>query len=549
MTNKELADLMYPNVSKTISDYEKMYPERNLPEGAVVSRYAPSPTGFVHVGNMLACFIENFVPNQTEGVFYLRIEDTDQKREIEGGIENIVDAIKTIGLDYKEGVVSKDKELGNYGPYIQSKRIDIYHTFAKYMIENDLAYPCFCTQEEIDASREEQKINKTRIGYYGEYAVCRNLTNEERAEKIKAGCPYTIRLKSRGNFNNKVKFHDLVKGDVTFPENDQDIILIKSDGVPLYHFAHVVDDHLMRTTHVLRGEDWLPSVPVHLELFNMFGFKLPEYAHLGLVMIVDKEGTKRKISKRKDQDFAIKHFREIGMPEAAMQEYLITIANSTFEGWRDNNLDKDINEYKFDFSKIGSNPLFDYSKLLNISRNYISKLSAEVVYNKLVDWSKIYDLDFYNLISKYKEYTINILNIEREQAKPRKDFACYSEIKSYIWYMFDELFNNCDKNYEWQNITDIDEIKNIMNVYISKYYDSNDDKDTWFSKMKDLANELGYAANVKDYKNSPDNYKGSIVDISMVIRVCLTTKSMTPDLYDIMKLLGVDRIKDRISIL
>ena len=549
MTNKELADLMYPNVSKTISDYEKMYPERNLPEGAVVSRYAPSPTGFVHVGNMLACFIENFVPNQTDGVFYLRIEDTDQKREIEGGIENIVDAIKTIGLDYKEGVVSKDKELGNYGPYIQSKRIDIYHTFAKYMIENDLAYPCFCTQEEIDASREEQKINKTRIGYYGEYAVCRNLTNEERAEKIKAGCPYTIRLKSRGNFNNKVKFHDLVKGDVTFPENDQDIILIKSDGVPLYHFAHVVDDHLMRTTHVLRGEDWLPSVPVHLELFNMFGFKLPEYAHLGLVMIVDKEGTKRKISKRKDQDFAIKHFREIGMPEAAMQEYLITIANSTFEGWRDNNLDKDINEYKFDFSKIGSNPLFDYSKLLNISRNYISKLSAEVVYNKLVDWSKIYDLDFYNLISKYKEYTINILNIEREQAKPRKDFACYSEIKSYIWYMFDELFNNCDKNYEWQNITDIDEIKNIMNVYISKYYDSNDDKDTWFSKMKELANELGYAANVKDYKNNPDNYKGSIVDISMVIRVCLTTKSMTPDLYDIMKLLGVDRIKDRISIL
>ena len=549
MTNKELADLMYPNVSKTISDYEKMYPERNLPEGAVVSRYAPSPTGFVHVGNMLACFIENFVPNQTEGVFYLRIEDTDQKREIEGGIDNIVDAIKTIGLDYKEGVVSKDKEVGNYGPYIQSKRIDIYHTFAKYMIENDLAYPCFCTQEEIDASREEQKLNKTRIGYYGEYAVCRNLTNEERAEKIKAGCPYTIRLKSRGNFNNRVKFHDLVKGDVVFPENDQDIILIKSDGIPLYHFAHVVDDHLMRTTHVLRGEDWLPSVPVHLELFNMFGFKLPEYAHLGLVMIVDSEGTKRKISKRKDKDFAVKHFREIGMPEMAMQEYLITIANSTFEGWRDNNLDKSIYDYKFDFSKIGSNPLFDYSKLLNISRNYISKLSAEVVYAKLAEWSKEYDLDFYNLISKYKEYTINILNIEREQAKPRKDFACYSEIKSYIWYMFDELFNSCDKKYEWQNINDLNEIKNIMNVYISKYYDSNDDKDTWFSKMKDLATELGYAANVKDYKKNPDDYKGSIVDISMVIRVCLTTKSMTPDLYDIMKLLGVDRIKDRISIL
>ncbi len=549
MTNKELADLMYPNVSKTISDYEKMYPERNLPEGAVVSRYAPSPTGFVHVGNMLACFIENFVPNQTEGVFYLRIEDTDQKREIENGIDNIVSAMKTIGLEYNEGVLSEDKEVGLYGPYIQSKRVDIYHTFAKYMIENDLAYPCFCTQEEMDASREEQKDNKKRIGYYGEYAVCRNLTNEERAEKIKEGCPYTIRLKSRGNFNNKIKFHDLVKGDVIFPENDQDIILIKSDGIPVYHFAHLVDDHLMRTTHVLRGEDWLPSVPVHLELFDMFGFKLPKYAHLGLVMIVDEEGSKRKISKRKDKNFAVKHFREIGMPPMAMQEYLITIANSTFEGWRENNLDKSIYDYKFDFSKIGSSPLFDYNKLLNISRNYISKLSAVEVYNNLLDWSKEFDLDFYNLISKYKEYTINILNIEREQVKPRKDFTCYSEIKSYIWYMFDELFNSYDKTYEWGNITDKDEIKNIMNVYMSKYFDINDDKDTWFNKMKDLADELGYAANVKDYKNNPDNYKGSIVDISMVIRVSLTTKSMTPDLYDIMKLLGVDRIVERINIL
>ena len=286
------------------------------------------------MGNMLSCFIECFVPKKTNGVFYLRIEDTDQKREIENGIDNIISAIKTLGLDYNEGVISESEQRGNYGPYIQSQRTEIYHTFAKYMIENDLAYPCFCTSEEIDEIREKQKIKKDRIGYYGRYAKCRNLSNEERAEKIKAGVPFTIRLKSNGDYARKIKFHDLVKGDITFPENDQDIVLIKSDGIPPYHFAHLVDDHLMRTTHVLRGEDWLPSVPVHLQLFKMFGFEAPNYAHLGLIMIVDDNGTKRKISKRKDQDFAVKHYREIGMPEVPMQEYLMTIANSNFEGWR-----------------------------------------------------------------------------------------------------------------------------------------------------------------------------------------------------------------------
>ena len=299
MTNKELADLMYPHVTKTIEDYEKIFPKRNLKAGAMVSRYAPSPTGFVHMGNMLSCFIENIVPKRTGGKFYLRIEDTDQKREVAGGINNIISAMKTIGLSYDEGVISEEEELGSYGPYIQSKRRDIYHAFAKYMIENDLAYPCFCEAEEIEEIRNIQKENKERIGYYGEYAKCRNLTNDERAEKIKAGMPYTIRIKSRGDFNKRVKFHDEVKGDTEFPENDQDMILIKSDGMPLYHFAHLVDDHLMRTTHVLRGEDWLPSVPLHVELFDMFGFERPKYAHLGLIMIVDSNGTKRKISKEK----------------------------------------------------------------------------------------------------------------------------------------------------------------------------------------------------------------------------------------------------------
>ncbi len=545
MTNKELADLMYPHVTKTIEDYEKIFPKRNLKDGAMVSRYAPSPTGFVHMGNMLSCFIENIVPKRTGGKFYLRIEDTDQKREVAGGINNIISAMKTIGLSYDEGVISEEEELGSYGPYIQSKRRDIYHAFAKYMIENDLAYPCFCKAEEIEEIRNIQKENKERIGYYGEYAKCRNLTNDERAEKIKAGMPYTIRIKSRGDFNKRVKFHDEVKGDIEFPENDQDMILIKSDGMPLYHFAHLVDDHLMRTTHVLRGEDWLPSVPLHLELFDMFGFERPKYAHLGLIMIVDSNGTKRKISKRKDKDFAVKHYHEIGMPSYAMQEYLMTIANSNFEAWREENKDKPIEEFPFDFAKIGSSPLFDYSKLVNISKNYISTLSAKEVYDNLYTWCDEFDKDFLELITKYKDYTIDVLNIEREQEKPRKDFSCYSEIKSYIWYMYDELFS--DVTYEWQNINDIKEINTILKTYIDKYYDINDDKDTWFSKIKLLCDELGYASNIKDYKKNPDAYKGSVVDVSMVIRVAMTTKKATPDLYAILKLLGTDRIKTRID--
>lgn len=545
MTNKELANLMFPDVTKTIDDYEKIYPKRDLAEGAIVSRYAPSPTGFVHMGNMLSCFIECFVPKKTNGIFYLRIEDTDQKREIENGIDNIVSAIKTLGLDYNEGVISETEQRGNYGPYIQSERIEIYHTFAKYMIENDLAYPCFCTAQEMDETREKQKTRKERIGYYGRYAKCRNLDNDERAKRIRRGDTYTIRLKSNGDYHKKVHFHDLVKGDVIFPENDQDIILIKSDGIPLYHFAHLVDDHLMRTTHVLRGEDWLPSVPVHIQLFNMFGFELPNYAHLGLIMIVDENGSKRKISKRKDQNFAVRHFHEIGMPQLPMQEYLMTIANSNFESWRESNPNAPLIDFDFSFSKIGSSPLFDQSKLLNISKNYLSKLSAKEVYDNLYDWALKYDSDFASLISQYKEYTINILNIEREQKKPRKDFGCYSDIKPYIWYMYKELFK--DVNYEWQNINNIDEIKSILNKYIDSYYDINDDKDTWFNKMKLLAEEFGYATNIKDYKNNPSGYKGSIVDISMVIRVALTSKSMTPDLYDIMQLLGIETIKERIN--
>ena len=549
MTNKELAELMYPNVKLTIEDLEKKYPERNLKEGAIVSRYAPSPTGFVHMGNMLSCFIESFLPKKTGGVFYLRIEDTDQKREVEGGINNIVNSIKALGIEYNEGVISPTEQKGDYGPYIQSMRKDIYDVFAKHMIENDLAYPCFCTGEELDEVREFQRNNKLRIGYYGDFAKCRNLSNEERAKKIKAGVPYTIRLKSRGDFNKKFKFKDLVKGEVVFPENDIDIILIKSDGIPVYHFAHLVDDHLMHTTHVLRGEDWLSSIPVHVELFNMFGFKQPKYAHLGLVMIVDENGTKRKISKRKDVDFTAMNYAKEGFPANAMQEYLITIANTSFEAWRQANPRSPLTDFDFSFSRVGSSPLFDYNKLVNLSRSYMSYLSKDELYDEATTWAKEFDKELYDILTENKEYTLNVLNIEREKKKPRKDYAKYSDIRTLSWYMFPKLFDSEKKEYDYQVINKKEDVKEIVKEYFDNYYDENDDHDAWFERLKELSDKLGYASNLKDYKENPDNYKGSITDVATVIRVAITTKSQTPDLYEILHVLGKEEVKKRVELI
>lgn len=549
MTNKELADFMFPNVTKTIEDYERKYPERDLPEGAIVSRYAPSPTGFVHMGNMLSCFIENKLPQQTNGVFYLRIEDTDQKREVEGGIENIVNAINMLELNYNEGVLSKENQNGEYGPYIQSQRQEIYDTFIKYLIEQGMAYPCFCNSEELEDIRNKQKEAKARIGYYGEYAKCRYLDNEERARRISSGCPYTIRLKSTGNYEKKFQFKDLVKGKVNFPENDQDIVLIKSNGIPVYHFAHVVDDHLMRTTHVLRGEDWLSSVPIHIELFHKFGFKIPQYAHLGLIMIVDSNGVKRKISKRKDKDFTVESYHRKGFPAIALQEYLMTIANTNFEGWRMAHPDASLSEFEFSFSKVGSSPLFDTAKLINISKNCISKMKAVELYENLLKWTRNYDQDFYDILREDREYSVSVLNIEREQKKPRKDFSCYSDIKDFTWYMFDNFFRTNKKDYEWQKINDINKIKDILNDYIENYYSDEDDKNTWFEKIKKMAEKNGYASSMKEYKENPEKYKGNITDIATVIRVAITTCSMTPDLYEILKILGKNEIKARIKLL
>ena len=545
MTNKELAELMFPNVKHDVDYYEALYPERNLPEGAVVSRFAPSPTGFVHMGSLLSAFIASKVPKETNGVFYLRIEDTDGKRSVENGVQGIIDDLNNFDIKIDEGVVSETEQIGKYGPYIQSERKEIYDTYAKHLVEEGLAYPCFCTQEEIDETRKMQELNKERIGIYGSYAKCRFLTNEERAEKIKNGVPYIIRLKSPGNFNKKIVLNDLVRGKIEFPENDMDIVLIKSDGLPLYHFAHVIDDHLMRTTHVLRGEEWISSTPVHLQLFQVLGFKTPKYAHLGVVMKIDEDGTRRKLSKRKDPEAAVSYYHQKGIPVEAVKLYLMTIANSNFEGWWDQNPTLGIDDFKFDFKKMSvSGSLFDLEKLLNISKSYISRLKASEVYEKSLTWAKEFDTEFATILEKYKDYSISILNIEREQKKPRKDFESFSSIKSNIWYMYDEYFNN-DVTYNFGKITDKEEVKTILKTYIEKYYDAADDKDTWFHKIKDLTEELGYCADMKAYRENSDMYKGSVADVSTVIRVAATTSSMTPDLYEILKLLGKDRIISR----
>ena len=542
MTREEYADLLLPNVKHNYTYYENKYPERDLSEGAIVTRYAPSPTGFIHIGNLFQTFISSTMAKQSKGVFFLRIEDTDQKREVDNGINKMIDDLEKFNITFDEGV-TKEGDKGNYGPYTQSERKDIYQAYAKKLIIEDKAYPCFCTEEDNARDREKQTEKKERTGYYGYWARCRKLTMEEVIEKVKNGEKYIIRLKSNGSFNRKFKFKDLIKGKVEMPENDEDLVIIKSDGLPTYHFAHAIDDHLMHTTHVIRGDEWYPSIPKHTQLFTMLGFKVPKYAHIS--PLTKKEGnTIRKLSKRKDPEMAISYYHEEGIPNEAIKLYLETVANSNFEMWLEQNKYQNPENFKLEFSKMSTGgTLFDRDKLINISKNYISRLKAEEVYDLALEYANTYDKEFATLLEKYKDYSIQIFNIEREQKKPRKDIAYFSDVKNQMFYMYDELFNG--ENYEWQNIQDKNERELILNTYLNEYYSVGDDKDTWFNKMKELAEKLGYSGDMKAYKENPDNYKGSITDISMVLRVALTTKSMTPDLYDIMKLLGIERMKKR----
>ena len=544
MTNVELANLIFPDITETIEDIEKKYPKRDLPEEAKVTRFAPSPTGFFHLGGLYQALICNNLAKHSNGVFYVRNEDTDTKREVDGAVELIIDTLNYYDLMPDEYQLD-DKIIGNYGPYYQSERKEIYHVFIKYLIEIGRAYPCFCSKEKLDETRQKQERYKQRTGYYGPYSTCRKLTLEQMAEKIKNGEEYIIRFKSKGSPDEKFKFEDLVKGRVMMPENDLDIVIMKNDGLPTYHFAHVVDDYLMGTTHVSRGEEWLSSVPVHLELFSAFGFKPPKYIHTPNIMKKEDNGKFRKISKRKDPEASMNYYKEHGYPTMAVIESLMTIINTNYEEWHMHNPDKSYLDFEYSPKKMSaSGGLYDLDKLINISKTVISKMTKEELYENSYKWACTYSDSLKELIDRDKEYYMDILNIEREQKKPRKDIAKYEDIIDNIWYMYDDLYQDRDKDYEWQKITDKEEIRKILDIYMDKYFDVSD-KEVWFNGIKEMTDELGYCSNMKEYKNNPDNYKGSVADVSTVLRVALTSKAMTPDLYEIMKLLGKDRIEKR----
>ena len=543
MTYKELADLIFPNV-KEISYYEEKYPERNLEEGAVVTRYAPSPTGMMHIGGLYQALIAKMVSKKSNGVFFVRIEDTDQKREVENGISNIVNALKDFEIMPDEGMISETEEIGQYGPYKQSLRKDIYQSYAKYLLEQGKAYPCFATPEELEEMRAKQEAAKVRTGYYGVWAKYRNLSLDEMAEKINAGVQYIIRFKSPGREDRKIKHKDLIKGNVDFPENDQDVVIIKSDGLPTYHFAHAVDDHLMHTTHVIRGDEWLSSVPLHLQLFQELGFKALKYAHISPIMKNDN-GNKRKLSKRKDPEAATSYYEEIGIPSLAVKEYLLNIANSTFENWRRQNKDAELEEFDFKLNKMSvSGALFDMVKLQDVSKIVISKMTAKEVYEKSSEWANKHDEELAKML-KDKEYSLKVLGIERGNAKPRKDIAKWSDVKENIIYMYDDKFLNEEQSYPYQVINDQNDINKILDLYMEKYYNPEDDKQTWFDKIKELAGKMGYAEEVKEFKANPEMYKAHVGDVSTVLRIALTGRTNTPDMYEIMKVLGKDSMKKR----
>lgn len=538
----KLAELLFPDVTLLPEDMEKRYPERQLKEGARVTRLAPSPTGFLHFGNLFTGTVAYRTAKVTDGIFFVRVEDTDQKRKVEGAVEVMLGGLEAFGVVADEGVVGEDIEKGDYGPYYQSQRKEIYHVFAKSLVKQDLAYPCFCSAEELDEIRAAQE-NESVKGYWGEYARCRKLSYEEIEANIKEGKPWTLRLKSPGDLEKKCFFDDMIKGKIEMPENVQDVVLLKSDGIPTYHFAHAVDDHLMRTTHVVRGDEWISSCPIHLQLFRVLGFKAPKFAHVAPIM-KEEDGNKRKLSKRKDPEAAVTYYIEKGYPKESVNEYILTLANSNFEDWRKANPREEQDKFPFNLKKMSvSGALFDMTKFNDVSKNVISLMSAKQVYDYTCQWAEQYDKYFFALISRDEEYSVNILNIDRETPKPRKDIAAFSEIKDYVSYFFDEIY---EKNYEMpENITNA-MAKEILEAYL-KEYNPEDDKQQWFDRIKALCEPLGYTPNVKEYKKNPEAFKGHVGDVSTVIRLAVTGRKNTPDLYAIMSLLGEEKVKERLT--
>lgn len=540
MDLNKLADALIPDKDlKPLEEYEKMYPPRDLAKGAEVTRIAPSPTGFMHFGNLYVALANERLAHQSGGVFYLRIEDTDQKRKVEGAVEVVHKSLKYFGVNFDEGA---DKG-GNYGPYYQRQRAKIYHAFAKDLIRRGLAYPCFCTEEDLEKTREYQTENKLLPGYYGKFAKCRNLTEEEIYENLRQKKPYVIRLKSQGNAEIKHTFKDEIKGEITVTENDQDVVILKSDGIPTYHFAHAIDDHFMRTTLVMRGEEWLSSLPIHIELFKVLGFPLPRYGHNCSIQKMDGEN-RRKLSKRKDPEASLNFYREQGYPPIAVNTYVMTLLNSNFEEWMMKNPAAPYTDFRFSVGKMGkSGALFDVAKLNDIAKTYFAGKDEKETFDFLKEWAEEFGSEAQKKYFADEEYAKKILCLHMGigSKKRRKDFACAVQAVASMAYFFDETFAPCDE-YRFDKET----VKSVIRSF-SETYDIADDCSAWFDKVKAVAEKNGFCADMKAYKSNPENYKGSVSDVAEILRIAVTGHANTPDLWTIMQILGKERVLKRLA--
>lgn len=543
MDNKKLAELLFPEITKSISYYEDtVFPNRNLSERAKVTRLAPSPTGFIHLGNLYGAFVDERLAHQSHGVFMLRIEDTDEKRKVEGAVETIISSLEYFDLKFDEGATI-DGEIGNYGPYFQSHRGEIYQTVAKYLVEIGRAYPCFCSEEELAEIRKQQVEENVNTGYYGKWAKDRDLTLEQITEHLKNNKPYVLRLKSMGKEEDTFEIEDAIRGKLTIPVNNQDIVILKANGIPTYHFAHVVDDHLMKVTHVVRGEEWLSTLPIHYELFTLLKWDLPVYCHTAHLMKMD-DGVKRKLSKRKDPELGLNYYKSLGYHPASVREYLMTILNSNFEEWRIENPEKDINEFEFTLSKMSnSGALFDLDKLNDISKNVMLKIPAEEIYEFFLQWAKEYKGDIVALLTAHKEEVVKLLSVGREDRNPRKDLIYCKQILEFISYYFDEFFKVEDP---YPENMDESEAKMLLRAYLDTY-NHGDDQSEWFAKIREIAVANGYAAKPKDFKKNPDQYKGHVGDVSTVVRLAIVGKAISPDVWSIQQIMGEDRVMKRLE--
>jgi len=537
-----LARLLFPDVTRSCQEIEELFPLRELKEGAVVSRLAPSPTGFVHLGNLVQGITSERMCHQSDGVLFLRVEDTDAKREVPGAIEVLIQTLSHYGICFDEGATI-DSDFGHYGPYRQRQRKDIYHVFAKKLLLDGMAYPCFCTEKELENIHAEQEEQKANFGYYGKWAKWRDASLDEIRSELKKGLPWVLRFRSTGCLDHKILHTDLIKGKMELTENDIDHVLLKSDGIPTYHFAHAVDDHLMRTTHVVRGDEWLSTLPFHLQLFKALGFKVPKYLHIGPLMKMDGS-SKRKLSKRKDPELALSFYKSEGYPVESVYEYILTILNSNFEDWRRANPDLPAEDFKFSYKKMNpAGSLFDPLKLMDVSKNVISRMSAEKVFDSVLEWTKEFDSELYGFLSENSEKAIRIFSIGRGGPKPRKDIGIWKEIRSYISFFYDPLFQITDPLPEQIAKEDV---RQVLLRYRDLYVES-DTSDVWFQRITDLAVQLGFASKPKEFKNNPEAYKGHVGDISMILRIALTGKSASPDLYSVMQILGRETVLKRLD--